>query len=160
MATRVKIKISDNKELRKQIDLIYESASQEVAARWAVSIAKHIFDCVGLDYQKIGDVIEGFQINELWQEGNVSMHEIRKSGYKVHKLAREEENIIKKTALRVAGQAIAGGHMKEHAMVASDYAVKTIGLLYQDDMTAITREREWQLHELKIILQIKDEKYE
>ena len=39
--------------------------------------------------------------------------------------------------------------MREHSMVASDYAVKTIGLLNSNEINAITREREWQLNELK-----------
>ena len=41
-----------------------------------------------------------------------------------------------------------GGHMIEHAMVASDYAIKTIGLITNNDIDAITKERKWQLNEL------------
>lgn len=43
--------------------------------------------------------------------------------------------------------------MREHAMVALDYAIKTIGLLHPDDMETITSERIWQFNELKNILQ-------
>nr|WP_308743365.1 hypothetical protein [uncultured Anaerocolumna sp.] len=39
--------------------------------------------------------------------------------------------------------------MREHAMVASDYAIKTIDLISSNDIEAITKEREWQLNELK-----------
>ena len=35
--------------------------------------------------------------------------------------------------------------MPEHAMVASDYAIKVINLLYPSDRAAITRERQWQI---------------
>jgi len=38
--------------------------------------------------------------------------------------------------------------MKEHAIVASDYAIKTIGLITNNNMDAITKERKWQLNEL------------
>lgn len=41
-------------------------------------------------------------------------------------------------------------------MVASDYAIKLIGLLYEDDLDAISVERKRQLDELKRI--IKDNK--
>ena len=51
-----------------------------------------------------------------------------------------------------AGQAVASGHMREHAMVASDYAIKTIGLISSNDIQDITTEREWQLNELKKLL--------
>ena len=77
------------------------------------------------------------------------MHDVRQAGFKIHKIARECNSEIKKTALRVVGQAVGSGHMKEHAMAASDYAVKTIGLVYSNNLEAITIEREWQLNEIK-----------
>jgi hypothetical protein len=42
--------------------------------------------------------------------------------------------------------------MRGHAMVATDYSIKAVGLDSQDDMRRITEEREWQLHELKKFL--------
>jgi hypothetical protein len=80
------------------------------------------------------------------------MHDVRQAGFKIHKIARECDSEIKKTALRVVGQAVGSGHMKEHAMVASDYAIKTIGLINSNNMEAITLEREWQLNEIKKFL--------
>lgn len=55
----------------------------------------------------------------------------------------------KKRALRVVGQAVGSGHMKEHAMVASDYSIKIINMISLNDFDSITKEREWQLRELK-----------
>lgn len=81
------------------------------------------------------------------------MHDVRQLGFKVHKLARDMENEIHKTAFRVVGQAIGSGHMREHSMIASDYAIKLIGLLYENDLDAITAERTWQLNELKKIIE-------
>lgn len=74
-----------------------------------------------------------FNVNELWQVGKTRMHDVRQAGFKIHTLARECEGEIKKTALRVAGQAVGSGHMREHAMVASDYAIKTIDLTSSND---------------------------
>jgi hypothetical protein len=47
--------------------------------------------------------------------------------------------------LRVIGHAVATAHMKEHALVASDYAIKLINLAYPDDLAAVQKERQWQL---------------
>lgn len=149
MPTKVKIKIIDNNELRTEIDTLYEKMNQKYLAKWSLIVAKHILDIVGIDYWSIDEIVEGFKLNELWQQGNARMHEVRQAGFKVHKIARECNSEIKKTALRVAGQAIASGHMREHAMVASDYAIKTIGLISSNDIQAITTECEWQLNELK-----------
>lgn len=149
MSTKVKIKIVDNAQLRSEIDELYEKTSQIDLAKWSLLLAKHILDMANIDYNSIDEIFEGFNINELWQLGKVRMHDVRQAGFKIHKLARECENEIKKTALRVAGQAVGSGHMREHAMVCSDYAIKTINLISSNDFEAITKEREWQLNELK-----------
>jgi len=152
MSTKPKIKIVDNNQLRAEIDELYEKTSQIDLAKWSLAIAKHILDIVGIDYNLIADIADGFQINELWQLDKAGMHDVRQAGFKIHKLARECDDEIRKTALRVAGQAVGSGHMKEHAMVASDYAIKTIGLINSNNMEAITLEREWQLNEIKKFL--------
>ncbi len=149
MATKLKLKIEDNRELRKEIDQLYENMNQVSLAKWSISMAKHILKTVNIDYETINEIVEGFRINELWQVKEARMHDVRQAGFKIHKLARESDSEIKKVALRVVGQAVGSGHMKEHAMVASDYAVKLIGLISSDDMEAITLEREWQLNEIK-----------
>ena len=151
MPTKTKIKIVDNNQLRAEIDELYEKTSQVDLAKWSLSIAKHILDIVGIDYNSVDDTVDGFHTNELLQLDKARMHDVRQAGFKIHKLARECDDEIQKTALRVAGQAVGSGHMREHSMVASDYAVKTIGLLNSNDINAITREREWQLNELKRI---------
>lgn len=150
--TKVKIKIQDNCELRKEIDELYENMDQISSARWSISVAKHILEIVGIDYESIDEIAEGFRLNELWQVKKARMHEVRQAGFKIHKIARECSCEIKKTALRAVGQAVASGHMKEHAMVASDYALKTIGLIHANNTEAVTIEREWQLNEIKKFL--------
>ena len=152
MTTKVKIKIIDNSELREKIDELYEKMSQVDLAKWSLLMAKHILDIVDIDYNSIEEIVDGFMVNELWQTGNARMHDVRQAGLKIHKIARECNSEIKKTAFRVTGQAVASGHMREHAMVASDYAIKTIGLISSNDIDAITFEREWQFNELKKFL--------
>lgn len=151
MPTITKIKIIDNKEIRALIDELYDKAKQEQVAVWALILTKRILVLADIDYHTCEVIKEGFDINEQWQRGNAKVHDIRQAGFKVHKLAREQDNEVKKTALRVAGQAIATGHMKEHAMVASDYAIRTINLI-DGNMDAVTSEREQQLSDLKRIL--------
>lgn len=149
MATQVKIKIIDDAELRSEIDSVYENTEQVVLAKWSLEMAKHIMELVGIDYTQIDAVLEGFKVNELWQVGEARMHDARQVGFKIHKVARESDSEIEKVAFRVVGQAVASGHMREHAMVASDYAIKTINLLNPNEFEAVTEERVWQLNELK-----------
>lgn len=152
MATKPKIKIVDDSFIRDKIDTLYEKTNRVLLAKWSISMAKHIFDLVGFDYKTSEVIIEGFKVNEMWQIGKARMYDVRQSGFKVHKLARETKSTLHQTALRVAGQAIASGHMPEHSMVASDYAIKVINLQFANDLDLITRERKWQLEELMIII--------
>jgi hypothetical protein len=153
MPTKVKIRIKDNIELREEIDALYEKAEQIRLAKWSLSMAKHILDITNINYHTIDIITDGFKVNELWQIGKAKMHDVRQAGFKVHQIARECDCEIEKVALRAAGQAIGSGHMREHAMVASDYAIKAIGLLSSNNIEAITAERQWQLNELKKLLQ-------
>lgn len=77
------------------------------------------------------------------------MFDVRQAGFKVHQLAKACDDPVIQTALRVAGQAVSTGHMREHAMVASDYAIKTINLKYPHDMNAVKVEREWHISTLR-----------
>lgn len=149
MSTKVKIKILDNSPLRKQIDDLYKTMDQVSVAKWSLSLAKHILETVDINYESYIELVEGFRINELWQDGEARMHDVRQIGFSIHRLARECDSEIQKTALRVVGQAVGSGHMKEHAMIASDYAIKTIGLITSNDIGAVTLEREWQFNEIK-----------
>ena len=130
MATKTKIKIIDNTSLRIEIDELYEQTNQVNLAKWAIKCAKHILPLTEFEKMDMTSIDNGFKINELWQIGNASVHEVR-------------------NAIRTVGQAIGVGHMREHAMVCSDYAVKTIQLAFPDQIDKITQERQWQLNELK-----------
>ena len=152
MPTKSKIKIIDNEELRKEIYEIYENLDPVIIAKWSLSLAKHILKVVDIDYELINEIKAGFRVNELWQINQASVHDIREASFKIHKIARESDSEITKTALRVVGQAVSSGHMKEHAMIASDYAIKIIGLISSNNLESITLEREWQLNEIKKFL--------
>lgn len=149
MATKVKMKIEDNTDLRLKIDKLYEKTSQIDLAKWSLAIAKHSLTLAAIDYYCVDEVMDGFKTNELWQIGEARIHDVRQASFNIHKIARESDSEIKKTALRVAAQAVGSGHIREHAMVASDYAVKLINLIRPKDFKAISQEREWQYNELK-----------
>ena len=143
-----KIKITDIDEIRKRIDSVYENQSQIILARWSLEIARHIIEIIGLDTSKYPEVEEGFSVNEMWQNGNARMHDVRQAGFKIHKIAREQNDEELSSVFRVIGQAVSSGHMREHAMVASDYAIKVINIRYGNDITKVQEERNWQLEEL------------
>jgi len=151
MATKTKIKINDNSQLREILDSEYEGSSQIRMCKYALLLSTHILKLVKYDELENPIIKEGYLINEAWQRGEVRMHDVRQASFKIHKLARESEDKVIQTALRVVGQSIATGHMKEHAMVASDYAIKVINLLYPNKIEKVTEERLWQIKQLQSI---------
>jgi len=149
MATKAKIKIIDMPELRAALDAIYEEKTQLQLAQWAVMLAEHILTLVGYNYEADPVIQSGFDTNRQWQTGAARMFDVRQAGFKVHQLAKACNDPITQAALRVAGQAVGTGHMREHAMVASDYTIKAINLKYPGDISAVKAEREWQIKTLK-----------
>lgn len=143
-----KIKIVDNDEIRNKIDKIYEEQNQVILAKWSLEMAKHIIEITNLDINKYPEINEGFKINELWQNNQARMFDVRQVGFKIHRIAREQNDEVIKNVFRVIGQAIGSGHMKEHSMVASDYAIKVINLMYSNNIDKVNKERNWQLKKL------------
>lgn len=153
MVTIRKIKIEDSDELRVTLDDIYENTSQIVVAKWALKLTRHIFEIAGYHVDDYAAVITGFLVNEAWQKGQARKHDVRQAGFKIHELARKSEDIVLKTAARVAGQAVGTGHMKEHAMVASDYVIKIVNMKYPGDRDMVIQERLWQIKALEMQIQ-------
>jgi len=149
MATKTKIKILDDKSLRAEIDKLYEQIDQINLSKWAISCAKHVLPLA--DFKEIDflPLENGFKTIKLWQIGKASIHEVRQAGFKIHEIARRCKSKIAKDAIRSVGQAVGVGHMREHAMVCSDYAIKTIQIAFPDQIDKITQERQWQLNQLK-----------
>jgi len=150
--TLTKIKICDNAELRNELDALYGITNQVILTRWASLLAKHMLDLAGIDYSNNDVILDSFDISREWQNGLVSVHDVRQSCFRVHQIARQTEDIVERTVYRVVGQSVAVCHMPEHAMVASDYAVKVVNLLYPDDEGAVTAERRWQIDKLKLLV--------
>lgn len=153
MAVIRKIKIEDIDALRSALDLLYENAPQTVLAKWALQLAARSLNLAGYDIHAFDAVLHGFAVSEAWQRKEMRFHDVRQAGFKIHQVARDTDDTLLKTALRVAGQAVATAHMREHAMVASDYTVKAVNIQHPGDLGAAAQERKWQIDTLRQELQ-------
>lgn len=149
MPTKAKLKINDSVDLRNHLNAVYETATQQQIARWALNMVVHILQLASPKYLENEAVINGIAVNQLWQEGKARMHDVRQAGFRIHQLAKDCEDERLKIALRVVGQAVATGHMKEYGMVASDYAIKYVNLVFPNSQEAVVYERSWQIHNLE-----------
>lgn len=157
MASKPKIKIADDTEFRNEIEGNTELINQVGLAKWAISVAKYVLPYLEKEFPEDERILNGIGTNELWQKGEATVHQVRQAGFKVHEVARECKEESAKTAARAIGQAVSVGHMRGHAMMATDYAIKIINLAFNNDMEKVTQEREWQLNKLNEY--IKDAKF-
>ena len=140
-----KIRIDDDPELRSRLEAKVSSSGNKVLALWAMGLAEHVAssiedsDPVGRAVSLCSEVVDGFI------DGSMDVGEIRRRGFAVHALARDSEG-VEQVVIRTIGHALSVCHMRDHAMVASDHAVKVINILYPGDMGAVSDERVWQLN--------------
>lgn len=147
MGYKLKIKINDIPELRLELMNIYDSKTPKGVAQYSVLLAKHVIERANMPTHQLID--QGFLIHELWLKNEVSIQELRQAALKIHLLARNSKDLIIQTAYRAIGKAVSCGHMKEHGIVASDYAVKLINYLEPNNLVEVKKEREFQIQLLK-----------
>jgi hypothetical protein len=140
-------RIDDLPEMKEEIESLCESKSHKEVSKYGLQLAEHI---LRLTNTPLDDAMQAcFDINIKWQEGTVKFHEARVVSDRLLQMAREEKDPARMKLLRFMGQVAAIPHVKRHALIASDYAVKLINLMYPGDMEEVRRERETQIKILK-----------
>jgi len=57
-----------------------------------VKTAAHILERIGFDHQSNA-------VNQVWQQGNARVHDVRQAGFQVHRLAKSCEDTVVQSAL-------------------------------------------------------------
>jgi hypothetical protein len=131
-------KIDDIPELKEQLIDIFESKSHRDISHYSLLLAEHI---LSLTNTPVDDAIaKCFDIVRKWQDGKAKFQEARQVAFMLHRLARMEKDPIKVKVLRVMGQVAATPHVKRHALIASDYAIKLINLMYPKKFEEVIKE--------------------
>lgn len=147
-----KILFADDEALRSEIEALAERADQVTLAKWAIQCAKHVQYLLEDEFPDHPALDKGFFVLELWLKGLAQVHDVRQAGFEVHDFARRCSSESAIAAARAAGHAISVGHMREHAVICSDYAVKSVGLSSNDNASVIRRERTIQRDVLRKLM--------
>ena len=144
-------KIDDIPELKDELIAVFDSKSHshKDISRYSLLLAEHILNLTNI--QPCDAINECFDISRKWQEGKARFQEARNVAFKIHRLAREEQDPIKVKVLRVMGQVAATPHVKRHALIASDYAIKLINLMYPKNLEEVRKERKIQIELMKSV---------
>lgn len=119
-----KIKITDDENKRNELEEILEKLKNDIIFNTSNMLQKRI-------------------------DGKVSAFALRNAGFLANTLARNSISEISKFSSRVYAQAIATGHMRGHAIVSSDYAVKVVNLLNSNSKIEAVNERNKQMELLR-----------
>ena len=142
-----KLKILDDDRKRLELEQILVQLPQKQLAQWAMKHATRFMALIdiGDDLKKQQILTQVQEVFEVRLEGKVSAYELRKAGFLAQQLSQQAKSPVSKYAARVFAQAVATAHMRGHAIVSADYAVKVINLQSPDDMQAVVRERKKQI---------------
>jgi hypothetical protein len=142
-------KIDDIPELKEALIEEFDLKDHRQISQYSLLLAQHVLELTNIQPD---DAIRAcFEVSERWQEGKAKFQEARNVAFRLHTLAREEKDPVRVKVLRVMGQIAATPHVKRHALIASDYAITLINLMYPKDMDEVRKEREIQIGLMKSV---------
>ncbi len=138
-------KLDDIPELKERLIAAFDAKSHDHKAisHYSTALGNHILALTGIPRD---DAIEQcFLINEKWRQGEVKFQAARNVAGVLLDLARTEKDPVKEKTLRVLAQVANTPHVKRHALIASDYAVKLINIMHPQNLDEVRKERETQI---------------
>ena len=136
-------KLDDIPALKERLIAIYETKSHKDVSRYGLLLAAHVLSLSGMPRNETVDAC--FCVSRAWQEGTAKFQEARQVAFALHRLAREEAHPVYVLVYRTLGQITATPHVKRHALVASDYAVKLVNRMFPQDLEKVREMREMQI---------------
>lgn len=142
-------KIDDIPELKDELIAVFESKSKKDISHYGLLLLEHVLSLANV--QPCNAINECINVSKRWQEGEASYQETRQAAAMIPDLARTEKDPVKAKVLRIAGQVTLIPHVKRHALIASDYAITLINLMYPKDLEEVRKERSIQIELMKSV---------
>jgi hypothetical protein len=147
-------KIDDIPELRVELEKIFDNKSHRKMVEYCLLLGEHILEITNME--PCNEIMESFEINKKWLNGETGkgfakFQMARDAADKLLKIARDETDPIKQKIYRVMAQIANSPHVKNHALWASDYAVKLINTMYPNNFDEVKKEREKQIELMKSV---------
>ena len=124
--------------------------NQKTLALWAADCAGHVLSHFETRHPTDDRPRQAIEAARSWARGETTMRMARAAAVKAHAAARETVHPAAVAAARAAGHAAATAHMIQHARGAAAYAIVSAAAdaTTQQQNSAITAEREWQIAKL------------
>lgn len=142
-------KIDDIPELKNELITLSGFKTHFEMSEYALLIADHILNVSEIERSE--EIEKCFTIIKKWQNREVKFQDALQVAGTINSLAREEKDPVKGKAFRAMGQIAATPHVRWHALVASEYSVVMINLLYPKNVDKVKEERELQIELMKSV---------
>lgn len=142
-------KIDDIPELKDELIEVFEGKSKKDISRYGMLLVQHVLSISNV--QPCDIINECIDVIRRWQEGKATYQETRQAAAMIPDLAREEKDPVRAKVLRIVGQVTLIPHVKRHALIASDYAITLINLMYPNNLEEVRKEREIQIKLMKSV---------
>ncbi len=142
-------KIDDIPELKNELITCSETKTHLQMSEYALLLAGHVMAICEIGHHEV--MTECFAVIRKWQNREVRFQDALDVAGRINCLAREEKDPVRAKALRAMGQIAATPHVRWHPLVASEYAVVMINLLYPENLEKVKEERELQIALMKSI---------
>lgn len=136
-------KIDDIPELKEELISVFESKNKKEISIYGLLLIEHVLELSKIQPCEI--IRECIDIIRNWQGGDATYQETRMAAAKIPDLVRAEKDQVRAIVLKVVGQVTLIPHVKRHGLIASEYAITLINLLYPKDMEKVRRERLTQI---------------
>ena len=142
-------KIDDIPELKDELIAVFESKSKRDISRYGLLLVQHVLSLTNV--QPCDTINECIDVSRKWQEGKATYQETRQSAAMIPDLARAEKDPVRGKVLRIVGQVTLIPHVKRHALIASEYAITLINLMYPKNLEEVRKERKIQIDLMMIV---------
>ncbi|MDR1898309.1 MAG: hypothetical protein LBR10_16145 [Prevotellaceae bacterium] len=137
-------RIDDVPDLRIELENIFDNKDHKEMVKCSLLLGKHILEMTNTE--PCDEIKEGFDIIKKWQNGETGkgfakFQAARNVADKLLKLAHDERDPVKGKIYRVMAQITNTPHVKNHALWASDYAIKLVNKMYPNNFDEVKRER-------------------
>ena len=142
-------RIDDIPELKDELIAVFETKSKKDISRYGLLLVEHVLSLTNV--QPCDAINECIDISRKWQEGKATYQETRQAAAMIPDLARVEKDPVKAKVLKVVGQVTLIPHVKRHALIASEYAITLINLMYPKNLEEVRKERKIQIDLMMIV---------
>ncbi len=147
----IKLKIDDVEVLREELESIYKEKEREKILIWHLELTKHICEKSKYQFSENDNILHAISKYELWLDSKCQIKELKIECEKLKKVIKKEKNILTQSILYAIYYSLSNCYKPKNALLATDYSIKVINIMYKDNKQEIINERIWQINKLRNI---------